>query len=186
MTTKLPIHLEDLRIATPCLADWNEMVGDDQVRFCGKCEKNVYNVIAMTRDAAESLVREKEGQLCVRLWKRADGTVLTADCPVGVRKAKLRQRMWASVTGAVASVGLMLGLLSGRARADLSLKHGDKATAQPKPPMMMAGAPYRPPTPIPNVDPPPKADQKAKTKAKAKAEPVKPPEDAVEVAGGAG
>src|SRR6516162_8887116 len=37
-----------LRVASPCPADWNAMQGDDRVRFCGQCEKNVYNLSAMT------------------------------------------------------------------------------------------------------------------------------------------
>src|SRR3954470_21286957 len=100
---RLPV-LDNLRIATPCNADWDDMVGDARVRFCGKCEKNVYDLSAMTRADAESLVREKEGRLCVRFYQRADGTVLPADCPAGVRKQRLRRRIWASLSGAAASV----------------------------------------------------------------------------------
>ena len=122
---RLPV-LEDLRIATPCNADWDDMNGDERVRFCGKCEKNVYNLSAMTRADAEALVREKEGRLCVRFYRRQDGTVLSADCPVGVQKKRLRQRMWASLSGAAASLMLLLGLTSGRARADLTLRNGKR------------------------------------------------------------
>ena len=59
----LPVVLENIRIAMPCSADWDDMSGDDRVRFCGKCEKNVYNLSAMTREAGEALVQEKEGRL---------------------------------------------------------------------------------------------------------------------------
>src|SRR4051812_29581375 len=118
---RLPV-LDNLRIATPCNADWDDMVGDARVRFCGKCEKNVYNLSAMTRADAESLVREKEGRLCARFYRRPDGTVLSSDCPVGVRRERLRARLWASVTGAAASVMLVMGVWSGRARADLTLR----------------------------------------------------------------
>ncbi len=55
-----------LRVASPCPADWNAMQGDDRVRFCGQCVKNVYNLSAMTHAEAEDLIREKEGKLCVR------------------------------------------------------------------------------------------------------------------------
>jgi hypothetical protein len=152
MTTRLPVMLESLRIATPCSADWDEMAGDDRVRFCGKCEKNVYNLSAMTREAGEALVREKEGRMCVRMYQRADGTVLTADCPVGVRRERLRARIWARVSGMAASAALVVGLWSGRARADLAID-GKKPTAQqPKTPPqphtpMMGGvaAPHIPP-----------------------------------------
>ena len=82
--------LESIRIASPCDARWDEMAGDDKSRFCGKCEKNVYNLSAMSREEAELLMLDREGDLCVRLYKRKDGTVLTADCPVGVRRKRLR------------------------------------------------------------------------------------------------
>src|SRR5258708_12517759 len=39
----------------------------------------------MTRREAEALLREKEGQLCARLYRRADGTILTSNCPAGLR-----------------------------------------------------------------------------------------------------
>jgi hypothetical protein len=101
------------------------MHGDERVRFCGMCEKNVYNLSAMSRADAEMLVREKERRLCVRFYQRADGTVLTGDCPVGVQKKRLRQRVWASLSGAAASLMLLLGL-SGRAGADLTLRNGKR------------------------------------------------------------
>lgn len=128
MTTRLPVLLDNLRIATPCRVDWDDMEGDDRVRFCGRCRKNVYNLSALRRDEAEALVRQKEGRLCVRFYRRADGTVLTADCPVGVRRKRLRQRVWASLSGVAASAALALGLFSGRARADLAV--GGKKTPQ--------------------------------------------------------
>jgi hypothetical protein len=137
MTTRLPVLLENLRIASPCSADWDQMSGDERVRFCGKCEKNVYNLSAMTRADAEALVREKEGRMCVRLYQRSDGTVLTADCPVGVRRKQLRARVWARVSGLAASVALVLGVASGRARADLCVHDGKGGTkVNPQRPMM--------------------------------------------------
>src|SRR6266542_653475 len=115
MTTRLPIALENIRIASPCSADWDDMHGDERVRFCGRCEKNVYNLSSMSRSDAESLVNEKEGRLCVRFFQRADGTMLTADCPVGAERLRLRQRVWASISSAAASAALLVGLISGRA-----------------------------------------------------------------------
>jgi len=76
--------LANLRVASPCPARWADMTGDDRARFCAQCQKHVYNLSEMTADAASNLIREKEGQLCVRFYQRADGTILTADCPVGV------------------------------------------------------------------------------------------------------
>ena len=85
-----------LRVASPCPADWNAMQGDDRMRFCGQCEKNVYNISAMTHAEAEDLIREKEGKLCVRFFQRTDGTVLTADCPVGRRRKRNRRILMAA------------------------------------------------------------------------------------------
>ena len=154
--TKLPVVLEQIRIATPCSADWDDMVGDERVRFCGKCEKNVYNLSAMTRQAGEALVREKEGRLCVRLYQRQDGTVITADCPVGVQRARLRARIWARITGATASAALLLGLFGGRARADLAVDGKKPTTGQKQQPpeVRMMGGAVAVPTPPPDKKPP--------------------------------
>jgi hypothetical protein len=95
----LPL-LDQVRVASPCTADWNEMLGDERVRFCLSCEKNVFNLSSMTRDDAEDLLREKLGdEVCVRFYQRADGTILTQDCPTGVKK-KRRKKLALAVAGA--------------------------------------------------------------------------------------
>jgi hypothetical protein len=76
----LPV-LDDIRIATPCQMNWDEMPGDDRVRSCSACSRLVYNIAAMTSDEALSLIANREGRLCARLFRRADGTIITADCP---------------------------------------------------------------------------------------------------------
>jgi hypothetical protein len=84
--------------------------------------------------------------------------VLTSDCPVGVRKERLRARIWARVSSMAASAALVVGLWSGRARADLAID-GKKPTAEqpktpPQPPRtpMMGGAVATPH--VPPKDPP--------------------------------
>ena len=80
-----------MRIASPCSISWERMVGDDRVRFCHECHLKVYNISSMTRKQAESLIASAHGRrLCVRLYKRADGTVITQDCPVGLRALRRR------------------------------------------------------------------------------------------------
>jgi hypothetical protein len=80
--------LNNIKIASPCSADWEAMVGDNRKKFCGECNLNVYNLSGMTKNEAENLLIESEGRLCVRFFRRADGTVLTQDCPVGWAKVK--------------------------------------------------------------------------------------------------
>ncbi len=106
--------LDDIRVASPCHERWDAMTGDEQARHCGSCKKNVYNLSAMTREVAEALVREKEGKLCVRYYRRADGTILTADCSVGVRRKRVQlvaaaAAMTALAAGAAAAVFAGMG-----------------------------------------------------------------------------
>jgi hypothetical protein len=66
------------------------MEGDERVRFCRQCNLHVYNVASLTSAEAGSLISRTEGRLCARLYRRADGTVLTRDCPVGLAAARRR------------------------------------------------------------------------------------------------
>ena len=77
-----------VRIASPCPMSWHDMEGGDQVRFCHECKLNVYNLSSMTKPEAESLIREHEGRLCVGYYQRADGTIITSNCPLGLRAAR--------------------------------------------------------------------------------------------------
>lgn len=103
MTNKT-FDLDDIRVASPCSTSWDEMTGDHRVRFCAGCKLNVYNLSAMGRDEAEQLVRNTEKRLCVRFYQRDDGTVLTQDCPVGLRAIVRRAR---TRIAAVASFAFM-------------------------------------------------------------------------------
>jgi hypothetical protein len=100
--------LKNIRISSPCSANWDEMYGNDRKRFCGDCKLNVYNLSRMSRRDAEDLIRNSEGRLCVRFYRRADGSIITQDCPVGWAKVKRRVR---AATTAVFS--LIIGLFSG-------------------------------------------------------------------------
>ena len=66
------------------------MIGDERVRFCAQCELNVFNLSAMTRAEAEHLIAGAESRLCVRFYRRRDGSIITQDCPIGLRALKLR------------------------------------------------------------------------------------------------
>jgi hypothetical protein len=107
-------------VASPCNARWNDMSGDERARFCGQCSKHVFNLSAMTRVQIETLVREKEGKFCGRFHRRADGTMLTADCPSRLRR--MRERL-AQVGGALCALVLSVVGCSGRPTAS---SHGEK------------------------------------------------------------
>jgi hypothetical protein len=101
--------LSRVRVAAPCQSDWNEMRGDERVRFCHLCSLNVYNLSAMTRREAERLVTGAEGRLCIRFYRRADGTILTQSCPVGLRALKRRVTRVGSATFA-AIISFLVGV----------------------------------------------------------------------------
>ncbi|MET0753031.1 MAG: hypothetical protein ABWZ66_06645 [Pyrinomonadaceae bacterium] len=100
--------LDNIHIASPCKADWNEMMGNERRRFCAKCKLNVYNLSGMTRAEAENLLINSEGRVCVRFYRRTDGSIITQDCPVGWKA--FRQRV--SKTAA-AFVSVVFGIVSG-------------------------------------------------------------------------
>lgn len=82
--------LDNIRVASPCKSNWGEMYGNERKRFCAECKLNVYNLSDMTRFEAENLLMNSEGRLCVRFFRRTDGTVLTKDCPVGWKAVRMR------------------------------------------------------------------------------------------------
>src|ERR1700733_9558028 len=94
---RLPV-LDNIRIASPCTADWNQMTGDDRARACGSCKKTVYNISELTRDEAEALIRDRAGQLCARYYQRLDGTILLADCTIGAQRKRRRRWIVAGAT----------------------------------------------------------------------------------------
>jgi hypothetical protein len=104
---KQTFDIDKLRVASPCPVGWDAMKGDARTRHCDLCQLNVYNVAEMTRAEVENLVARSEGRLCMRLYKRADGTVLTKDCPTGLRAYRKRV---ARIAGA--ALATVLGLFS--------------------------------------------------------------------------
>lgn len=103
-----PVSLSNIRIASPCPADWNKMVGDERVRHCAECNLNVYNLSAMTeREARKLLESNSRKRICLRLYRRTDGTIITQDCPWSFRALKRRATRFASALfSAVLSVSI--------------------------------------------------------------------------------
>jgi hypothetical protein len=110
---KLTSPLDHVKIAAPCSVDWDQMFSfeDKRVRFCAQCNLNVYNLSGMSRREAEALITKTEGRLCVRFYRRADGSILTRNCPVGLKAIK-RRVAWVAqfVLGMVLSLASGLGL----------------------------------------------------------------------------
>ena len=80
-----PDRLDQIQIPIPCEVPWDSMPGDEQVRRCGQCKQNVYNVAALTRADATRLLGTRA---CLRIFRRPDNTVITSDCRERLRAAR--------------------------------------------------------------------------------------------------
>ncbi len=69
--------LDRLTVTSPCSEDWEKMTGNQQVRFCSHCDLSVHNLSEMTRPEALALVKQSQGRLCVRYYRRPDARVQT-------------------------------------------------------------------------------------------------------------
>jgi hypothetical protein len=86
------------------------MVGDERVRHCSECNLNVYNLSAMTQRQVQELIAGSRGKrLCARFYRRADGTVLTQDCPWSFQAlARKVSRLAAAVLTAIMGVTFVM------------------------------------------------------------------------------
>ena len=127
---KMTINVDEIRVASPCNARWNDMDGDERARFCRQCSKNVFNLSAMTRAQIATLIREKEGKFCGRFYRRPDGRMLTADCPSRLRR--VRERL-ARIGGALCALLLSVVGCSSRRGEETAGKiiMGDVALEHP-------------------------------------------------------
>ncbi|HZW05891.1 MAG TPA: hypothetical protein VFF65_02115, partial [Phycisphaerales bacterium] len=167
--------------ASPCDVRWEEMTGDDRSRRCAQCNLSVHNLAGLSRAEAESLLarhfdaegNETAGRFCAQLYRRADGTVLTADCPVGV--AALRARTRRAVARAAAALGLtsLVSVLAAAESRSVAFAYSQPLATiaawlrQPAPPAPLLGkismrgqiriAPSQPPSTPATPDCPPEA-----------------------------
>jgi hypothetical protein len=127
---QIPVEVNDLRIASPCTAYWNTMAGDNRVRHCALCNLNVYNFSEMSAREIRDLVAQREGRLCGRMFRRADGTLLSRDCPRRLLAAAHRVSLWAS---AVLSTLMAVGCASQVQIEQGRIKSRGQASTRPTP-----------------------------------------------------
>lgn len=99
--------LDSIVIENPCKVDWNSMTGDEKTRFCGQCKLNVHNISEMEDEEIRELFKTSSDsnskQLCLRMYKRPDGTVVRRNCQFKVRQLKKAlHRSVASIVGLTA------------------------------------------------------------------------------------
>lgn len=132
--------LERIAITTPCRAPWDAMQGDDAVRHCGRCHRDVHDLAQMTEAEIETLFARAEGA-CVRLRRRRDGRVVTAECPAEPPTVAAR-------AARVMAAGMLFGAGAVSAAATLATLSGVEKVALPS-----SAMPSAPPYPtVPHVD----------------------------------
>lgn len=82
--------LDKVRIASPCNVSWESMSGSARARFCSQCELHVYDISQLSRKEAVALIASTQDRICARIYRRSDGTILTRDCPIGLRAWRRR------------------------------------------------------------------------------------------------
>lgn len=68
--------LAKLNVAQPCSASWQEMTGNEQKRFCSHCNKHVFDFSRMTRQQIEAVTAVNQGNLCARITRNEDGSMV--------------------------------------------------------------------------------------------------------------
>jgi hypothetical protein len=82
--------LDQIQIPKPCPSDWEEMTGNDRIRYCEECKKHVYNLSKMSRREAEALIATRRGNLCARIVRQPDGSILTEEITPSIHQGIFR------------------------------------------------------------------------------------------------
>ncbi len=131
----LPL-LDRVQTASPCSVRWDDMTGDDRTRHCAQCKLDVHNISRMTRAEAEAFLvsRIDDGgqpighRVCALIYRRADGTIITADCPVGIAALRTKARH------ALYRIAAVLGLTAVTAAAAAAVESNQNAPWSPMQP----------------------------------------------------
>ena len=97
--------LDTLTIPTDCRVSWDRMRGDDRIRFCSVCNQNVHNLLSMSSSEATALLTSNVYNVCVRFYRRPDGTVVTRDCEE-IHSSRKRQLWHHAVAALAACLGI--------------------------------------------------------------------------------
>lgn len=92
--TTLQKAVESIVITSPCSVGWENMTGDDKIRFCGQCKKRVHNLSTLPPNEVAQVISKikKKERACVLMYRRPDGSVIMDNCPIVLRRARDRIR----------------------------------------------------------------------------------------------
>ena len=121
--------LKNLTIPSPCTADWESMIGNDQVRFCEHCSLEVHNLSLMTFNRAQRLVARSNGRLCVRYHHDSAGRPLTL--PVRQKLHHIGRRVSRIAAGAFTATLSVTSAVAQNSAGSQSVNWNPPNAAQP-------------------------------------------------------
>lgn len=124
--------LRSITVNSPCLADWEQMTGNDQVRFCEHCNLKVHNISELSYSQAARLVAHSQGRLCVRYYRDSQGAAITKQAS---RKLHQIGRRATRIAASAFSATLSLATAAAQAPANLQSNSAYSAQAQPDKPV---------------------------------------------------
>jgi hypothetical protein len=119
--------LGSITIPVPCPVSWDAMRADHRTRFCDTCSQNVHDVSELTAAEAVELVTGGEKAPCLRLFRRPDGRVMTADC------LTKRERAWKWLNRRSAWVAAFFALVFMGCTNPFNGPAGEACMGSPKP-----------------------------------------------------
>lgn len=93
-STRESSFLDRISTSSPCTVAWDDMTGTQRVRDCSQCSRPVFNISNMSTVEAEAFLKVNGDSQCLAYYRRKDGTIMTDDCPIGLRKIRNTLR-WA-------------------------------------------------------------------------------------------
>jgi hypothetical protein len=73
------------------------MMGCGRARSCGSCGRDVYDIASLSAEDAMAVLGAGGEPSRTRLYVRHDGSVMRTDCPVGVRRKRVRRVLFAAL-----------------------------------------------------------------------------------------
>ncbi len=116
--------LRSIRVPTPCPVSWEEMQGDDRIRFCGQCNLNVHNLSSLTTDEAAELLKEKMGKerICVQYCQNDEGKIKTINS----------KRSWRHIAATIISALSLIPSVFAQSPQKSNTKESPKFLVEPK------------------------------------------------------
>ena len=69
--------LENLEIKNPCQMDWEEMMGNEKVRRCERCQQSIYNISELTRRRALKVLNQPNEKICISYLQDENKQIIT-------------------------------------------------------------------------------------------------------------